>query len=77
MLYSQLKATCTLSLENLTVSCSYVPMGFVTKYLQKLGMGAIDSENQPGVFPPKRPEIWSSYFSICQLEVKTAEIMKM
>ena len=28
---------------------SVPPMGNVTKYLQKLGMGVYDNENQPGV----------------------------
>ena len=33
----------------LPVPRSVMPMGNVTKYLQKLGMGIYDNENQPGV----------------------------
>ena len=33
----------------LPVPRSVTPMGNVTKYLQKLGMGVYDNENQPGV----------------------------
>ena len=34
---------------NIPVPRSVTPMGNVTKYLQKLGMGVYDNENQPGV----------------------------
>ena len=34
---------------NIPVPRSVTPMGNVTKYLQKLGMGVYDNENQLGV----------------------------
>ena len=43
---------------------SVSPMGNVTKYLQKLGMGVYNNENQPGVSKKGKPR-----FSTHRLEV--------
>ena len=51
---------------------SVTPMGNVTKYLQKLGMGVYDNENQPGCFEKNNPNLRKPCFSIYRLEVKYA-----
>ena len=38
-----------LKIMQIPVPRSVTPMGSVPKYLQKLGMGIYDNENQPGV----------------------------
>ena len=47
-------------------------MGNVTKYLQKLGMGVYDNENQLGVSKKNDPNLGKPRFSIYRLEVKYA-----
>ena len=44
---------------SILVPRSVTPMGNVTKYLQKLGMGIYDNENQPGV-SKKITRIWGN-----------------
>ena len=57
---------------DIPVSHSVTPMGNVTKYLQKLGMGVYDNENQPGVSKKNNPNLGKQRFSTHQLEVKYA-----
>ena len=45
--------------RNILVACSATPMGNVTKYLKKLGMGVYDNENQLGV-SRKITRIWGN-----------------
>ena len=51
---------------------SVAPMGNVTKYLQKLGMGVYNNENQPGVSKKNNPNLGKPHFSTHLLEVKYA-----
>ena len=60
------------NLKKLPVLSSVMPIGNVTKYLQKLGMGVYDNENQPGVSKKKNLNLGKPCFSIYRLEVKYA-----
>ena len=51
---------------------SVTPMGNVTKYLQKLGMGVYNNENQPGVSKKNNPNMGKPRFSTHRLEVNYA-----
>ena len=45
--YKWVMLSCHTPLVHLPVPRSVTPMGSVTKYLQKLGMGVYNNENQP------------------------------
>ena len=47
-----------------------MPMGNVTKYLQKLAMGVYDNKNQPGVSKKYNLNLGKPLFSTNRLEVK-------
>ena len=49
-----------------------MPMGNVTKYLQKLGMGVLRQWKPAGHFEKNNPNLGKSRFSTHRLEVKYA-----